>query len=152
MIPPRHEPVESPHCLYLFLNPRGREHFLRHIQDIAGQPTRRLELTTSMPSVTHPRRRPMTRTESHAPDLVTTLTFPANNPQHQISIMILATHLLLTAPVITQAVQSWNIIRQGGTHHQTMQLILATVTLKRYHKVYYHSPDSPDTPPKKRRR
>ena len=42
-----------PHRLHLFLNSRGREPFLRHIHDIEGETTRHLELTTSLPSITH---------------------------------------------------------------------------------------------------
>ena len=79
----------------------------------------------------------MLRTTAYAPDLVTTLTFPADSAQHQQSILTLATHLLLTIPVITQR-QSWNIIREKDSHRHTLQLILTTITLKRYHLVWGH--------------
>jgi len=78
----------------------------------------------------------MLRTTAHAPDLVTTLTFPVDSIQHQQLILILATHLLLTVPVITQR-QSWNIIREQESHRYTLQLILATVTLQRYHLIWH---------------
>ena len=81
----------------------------------------------------------MMRTTAHVPDLVTTLTFPADSPQHQQSILTLATHLLLTIPTITPQ-QSWNIIREKTSHRHTLQLILATVTLQRHHVVWHTAP------------
>ena len=78
----------------------------------------------------------MLRITDHVPDLVTTLTFPADSSQHQQSILTLATHLLLTIPVITQQ-QSWDIIRETTSHRHTLQLILATVTLQRHHLVWH---------------
>ena len=78
----------------------------------------------------------MLRIINHVPDLVTTLTFPADSSQHQQSILTLATHLLLTIPVITQQ-QSWDIIRETTSHRHTLQLILATVTLQRHHLVWH---------------
>ena len=56
--------------------------------------------------------------------------------QQQQSILTLATHLLLTIPVITQQ-QSWDIIRETTSHRHTLQLILATVTLQRHHLVWH---------------
>ena len=80
MTPTSSTPDAPPHRLHLFLNSHGREPFLRHIYDIEGDTTRHLELTTSLPSITNPWRRPMMRTESHAPDLITTLTFTREHP------------------------------------------------------------------------
>ena len=42
----------------------------------------------------------MLRTESYAPDLITTLTFPVNSAQHQLSKLTIATHLLLTVSIL----------------------------------------------------
>ena len=99
---------------------------------------RRLMITTTLHCKIslsgRPHRRLMMSTESHAPDRVTTLTFPATSVTHQLSIMTLVAHLLLSVPNIN-ARQSWNVVRNSETHEHTMQLILVTVTLKRYHKV-----------------
>ena len=78
----------------------------------------------------------MLRTTAHIPALVTTLTFPVDSIQHQQSILTLTTHLILTVPIITRR-QSWNIIREKESHRYTIQLILATITLKQYHLVWY---------------
>ena len=128
-----------PHHLHLFLNPHGRPPYLQHTCT-GNEPTPyRHVITTSLPSprsdASRVRRRPMLRSTSHAPALVTTLTFPADSIQHQQSILTLATHLLLTVPAITQR-QSWNIIRKKDSYRYTLQLILATVTLKRCHLVW----------------
>ena len=140
LTPPRTDNVATQHHLHLYLNPHGRQPYLQHTCDGPDQKPYTLIITTSIP-IPHPdsstsRRRPMMRTTAHIPDLVTTLTFPANTPQHQQSIMTLATHLLLTIPTITPQ-QSWNIIRETTSHRHTLQLILATVTLKRHHAVWH---------------
>ena len=88
----------------------------------------------------------MMRTESHAPDLIPTLMFPTNSAQHQLSILTLATHLLLTAPILTPTLQQWNVVQNDDTHHQTLQLILATITLTRYHKIWYTLLDTRQQP------
>ena len=80
MTPPYSTLDAPPHRLHLFLNWRGREPFLRHIHDIEGETTRHLELTTSLSSIVYPRQRLMMRTKSHAPDLITTLTFTREHP------------------------------------------------------------------------
>ena len=74
------------------------------------------------------------RTESHAPDRITTLTFPATSVTNQLFIMTLVAHLLLSVPNIN-APQSWNVARDSETYEHTIQLMLATVILKRHHKV-----------------
>ena len=140
LTPPRTGNVATPHHLHLFLNPHNRLPYLQHTYDGTDQKPYTLIITTSLP-IPHSdsstsRRRPMMRTTAHLPDLVITLTFPANTPQHQQSIMTLATHLLLTIPTITQR-QSWNIIRDTTSHRHTLQLILATITLKRHHAVWH---------------
>ena len=64
--------------------------------------------------------------------------------------MTLATHMLLTSPALRQKMQSWNIVRHVDTHRQTFQLILATITLQRYHKIWHTVIDQrnpPDTSP-----
>ena len=70
------------------------------------------------------------------PDLITSLSFQANSPQQQLSIMTLATHLLLTVPP-SNSHQSWDILRDIESHHNTLKLMLATITLQRYHQVWY---------------
>ena len=126
----------------LFLNPHNRHPYLLHTHRLTNQTTRRLELTTVLPSKASvpggPHRRPMIRIESHTPDCITTLTFPTTSTQHQLSIMTLVTHILLSVPIIT-VIQSWNI----ETQQHTLQLILATITLRSYHKVWssvYNAP------------
>ena len=140
LTPPRIGNMATPHHLHLYLNPHDRPPFLQH-RCTGNEPTPyRIVITTSLPSQcsesSRARRRPMLRTTSHAPDLVTTLTFLADSIQYQQSIMTLATHLLLTVPIITRR-QPWNIIREKESHRHTLQLILATVTLKRYHLVWH---------------
>ena len=106
LTPPRTEHVATQHHLHLYLNPHGRQPYLQHTCVGTDQTPYTLIITTSLP-IPHSdsstsRRRPMMRTTAYLPDLVITLTFPANTPQHQQSIMTLATHLLLTIPTITQ--------------------------------------------------
>ena len=137
LIPPRTTHMDIPRHIHLFLDPRKRSPYLFPTHKLTDQTTHRLELTTNLFStVSMPersQRSPMMRTESHAPNGITTLTFPVESPQHQLSIMTLVTHLLLLVPSMT-AQQSWNIVRDGDTHQHTLQLILVTITLRRYHK------------------
>ena len=77
----------------------------------------------------------MLRTESDAPDRLTTLTFPASTSQHQLSIITLVTHMLLSVPILNTQ-QSWNMVRDNEAHEQTLQLIIATITLRSYHKIW----------------
>ena len=140
MTPPRTGSVATPHHLHLFLDPHDRTPYLQHICTGHEPAPYRLIIATSLPTPrsasAQARRRPMLRTTAHAPDLVTTLTFPADSAQHQQSILTLATHLLLTVPIITRQ-QSWNIIREKDTHRHNLQLMLATITLKRSHLVWH---------------
>ena len=105
LTPTRAAHTATPHHLHLFLNPHNRHPYLLHTHRLTDQTTRRLELTTSLHSKAsvpgRPQRRPMMRTESHAPDHITTLTFPTTSTQHQLSIMTLVTHMLLFVPIIT---------------------------------------------------
>ena len=140
MTPPHPSQETPPHRLHLFLNPRGREPYLSHIHthDENAQCTRRTIFTTSLPcSRNRSRRRPMMRTTAHNPDLTTTLTFPASSPQHQLSLMTLATHLLVSLPQLHHTNNVGNILRQADSHRHTLHLIMATVTLGRYHKVWF---------------
>ena len=131
----------APHRLHLFLNPHDRLPYLRYIYDMDEQSRYRLEITSSLsersPGSAQPRRRPMMRTAAYTPDLVTTFTFPADSRQHQISSMTLVTHLLLSIPCLKQTEYIWNTVRTTGSHKHTLQLILVTITLDRYHKVWY---------------
>ena len=140
LTPPRTVPVATPHHLHLYLNPHDQPPYLQHTYTGNEPAPYRLVVTPSLltqrSASPQARRRPMMRTTSYAPDLVTTLTFPAESTQHQQSILTLVTHLLLTVPVITQR-QSWNIIREKDSHRHTLQLILAIITLKRYHLVWH---------------
>ena len=77
------------------------------------------------------------RTTSHAPEIGTVLTFPAESVQHQMTILTLATHLLLSIQVIYAPHMAWKIIRQPHTHLRTLHLILATIALKRYHPIWF---------------
>ena len=149
LTPPRTGNVTTPHHLHLYLDQHDRLPYLQHTCPGTNPKPNCLILTTSLPSQrtesSGTRRRPMLRTASHAPDLITTLTFPADSIQHQQSILTLITHLLLTVPDITPR-QSWNIIREKESHRHTLQLILATVTLKRHHLVWHTVvPDLPVT-------
>ena len=117
--PPGAASNATPHILHLFLNPHNRFHYLQHTHTIDDRTTHRIEITTSMPSPIHTKRRPMIRTVTYAPDLIMMLTFPAEFTQHQLSIVTLATHLILSAPIlITRA--SWDTIRQDDSHQHTL--------------------------------
>ena len=70
------------------------------------------------------------RTTSHAPEIGTVLTFPADSVQYQMTILILATHMLLSIPVIYAPHMEWKIIRLPHTQLTTLHLILATHALK----------------------
>ena len=138
--PPRIGGLATSYHLHLYLNPHNRLPYLQHTC-IGTDPTSYCLIVTTSLSKTDAgssssRRRPMLLTTSHVPDLVTTLTFPANSTQYQQSILTLVTHLLLAVTVITPR-QSWKIIREKATHRHTLQLILATITLKRHHLVWY---------------
>ena len=112
----------------------------------------RLIITTRLPSSlissTRPKRHCMMRTTSHAPDPGQTLTFPVNSVQHQMALLTLVTHIFLSSPSLKPSHMSWNIVRQPHTNHQTLHLILATLTLQRYQSIWYTSTAtmSPDTP------
>ena len=149
-----------PHRLHLFLNPHNRMPFFRHTHDVDEYTRYHLEITTSLPEThsrsSHLRRRPMMSTTSHMSDLVTTFTFPADFSQHQLTIMTLVTHLLLSIPCLKQTEHVWNTVRTQDSHQHTLQLILVTITLDRYHKVWFtdlqsrppaRSPSIPLTPP-----
>ena len=106
LTPTRAANTATPNHLHLFINPHNRHPYLLHKHRITDQTTRRLELTTSLPSNAsvsrRPQRRPMIRTESHAPDRITTLTFPVATTQHQLSIMTLVTHMEVVGIVTNQ--------------------------------------------------
>ena len=158
MTPPTLNGDTPPHRLHLFLNPHNRMPFLRHTHDVDEHTRYRFEITTSLPE-THSRssnpnlwRRPMMRTTPRTPDLVTTFTFPAASNKHQLTIMTLATHLLLLIPCLKQTEHVWNTIRTQDSHQHTLQLILTTITLERYHKVWVtvlqsRPPARPHQPP-----
>ena len=121
-------PTLRPHHLHLFLNPYQRMPYLLYTYD-GGQhttstvTTRRFTLTTSLPSSLIPSKRPkrhhMMRTTSHTPDLGTVHIFPADSVHHQMTILTLATQMLLTIPMIHAPHMVWKIIRQPHTHLRT---------------------------------
>ena len=45
-------------------------------------------------------------------------------------------HILLSVPFLKHTQRVWNISRKDWSHRHTLQLILATITLKRYHEVW----------------
>ena len=102
---PRTTTVDPTHYLHLYLNPHDRLPYLQHTYTGTEPKSYRLIVTTSLPchrpGSFSARCRPMLRTTSHAPDLVTTLTFPVASIQYQQSILTLTTHMLLTVPIIT---------------------------------------------------
>ena len=151
---PSINPTLRLHHLHIFLNPYQRMPYLlytcdgrQHTTDAVT--TRRFTITTSLPSSLIPSKRPkrrhMTRATSHTPDLGTVLTFPADSVQHQMTILTLATQMLLTIPVIHAPHMVWKIIRQPHTHLRTLHLILATIALKRYHPILFTDEATPTT-------
>ena len=151
LTPPRTGSVAIPHHLHLYLNPHNRLPYLQHTCNGTGKKSNHVIVTTSLRchqyESTNARRRPMLRTTSHAPDFITTLTFPVDSIHHQQSILTLVTHMLLTVPIVTPQ-QSWNIIREKDSHRYTLQLILATITLKRHYIIWHTVQDhSPTTQP-----
>ena len=81
----------------------------------------------------------MMRTTSHTPLLGETITFLANSVQHQMTIMTLVTHMLLSTPTLNTRLVSWGPVRHPTAHHQTLGIILATLALKRYHLICFTS-------------
>ena len=81
----------------------------------------------------------MMRTTSHTPTLEETISFPAKSVQHQMTILTLVTHMLLSAPNLDATKLSWGAVRQPTTHHQTIGIIMATLVLKRYHHIWFTS-------------
>ena len=66
-----------------------------------------------------------------------TAPFPANSVQHQITILTLVTHMLLSTPTLNTRLVSWGPVRHPDAHHQTLGIILATLSLKRYHPIWF---------------
>ena len=91
----------------------------------------------------------MIRATTHTPDLGRTITFPADSIQHQLSLLTLVTHMSLSLPVVNTPHRSWNVVRYAKTHRQTINLILVTLTLKRYHHIWFtfNTTSTPKTPP-----
>lgn len=88
------------------------------------------------------------RTTSHTPDLGETITLPVDSIQHQKTILILVTYMLLSILFIHVSHLSWNIVQHPNTHQQTMRIILVTIALKRYHPVWFaSSPIQSPAPP-----
>lgn len=115
--------VAIPHSLNLLLNPYNSMSYLRHTHEADDWTTYHLEIITILPSKLSRFNRinlhPMMRTTTHTSFLVSILPFPAESTQHQLSIMTLATHLLLSIPIIIETQQSWNTIQKVGSHQHT---------------------------------
>ena len=145
------------HNLHLFLNPYELVPYLLYTF-VGGQrnnctvSTQRLTITTSLPSsLIHskrPQRQHMMRTMFHTPDLGTMITFPTELMQHQVTILTLATHILLSILVINAPHMVWNIVRHPQTQQNTINLLLATLTLQRKHPRWFTevATSSPVTP------
>ena len=98
-------PTLCSHQLHLFLNPYKRDPYILYTYD-GGQhnnsamATQHLTIITSLLSNLIPSNRPkrhhMMRTTSYTPDLGTSLTFPTESVQHQMPILTLATHTILS--------------------------------------------------------
>ena len=95
------------HFLHLFLNPYNRSPYRLYTFDggqhnLNSAAAQHLTISTSLPSSIIPSKRPtrnhMMRTTSHTPDLGTVLTFPADSVQHHMTILILATYMILSIP------------------------------------------------------
>ena len=74
---------------------------------------------------------------SYDPDLETTLTFPAESIQHQLSIMTLTTHVFLSIPIIHQPQISWTTLWHSDTYELTLHITLVTAIINRYHNLWY---------------
>ena len=136
------------HYIHLFLDPPTSSPYILYTFD--GQPTanpplsaQRLTITTSLPSPIRsnkrPRRHHMMRTISHTPARGETISFPVKSVQHQMTILTLVTHMLLSAPNLDVPKLSWKAVRQPTTHHQTLGIIMATLALQRYHPIWFTS-------------
>ena len=138
-------PTLRPHQLHLFLNPYKQESGGKHTNSAVS--TQHLTITTSLPSSLIPSKRPkrhhIMHTTPHTPNVGTVLTFPADSVQHQMTILALATQMLLSIPVIHTPYMVWKIIRQPHTHLHTLHLILATIALKRYHPIWFTEEATP---------
>ena len=97
--------MDTRYRLHLFLNPYNCMSYLRHTHEIDKRKTRHLEITTNISSTRSPstraQRRPIMHTTPHTPNLLTTLTFSAESLQHQLSILTLATHMILSVSILT---------------------------------------------------
>ena len=145
-------PTLRQHQFHLFLNPYKRETYLLYTCDgghhtTSAISTQHLAITTNLPSSLRLSKRPkphhMMLTTSHTPDIGTVLTFPADSVQHQITILTLATHMILSIPEIYAPHMVWKIIRQPHPHLNTLHLIFATLALKRYHPIWFTEEATP---------
>ena len=124
------------HYPHLFLNPPTGSPYLQYTFDSGSNNNRplsvqRLTITTSLfislITSKRPRRYRMMYNTSHTPNLGETITFPTDSEQHQMTILILVTHMLLSIPVLPSPVLSWRTVRNPTSHRQTINIILATL-------------------------
>ena len=59
-----------------------------------------------------------------------TITILTDSVQHQMTILTLVTHMLLSAPKLNTRLISWDPARQSIAHQQILGIILATLALK----------------------
>ena len=102
-------------------------------------------ITTTLPSTQHTFRRPqrllVVHTMAHIPDLGRTITFLVKSTHHQLSIVTLTIHILLSLTVINISHLSWNIVRSTNTHR--LSLSNGTITSSSppiQHSVLWHPP------------
>ena len=81
----------------------------------------------------------MIRTTSHIPTLVETISFLTQSVQHQMTILTLVTHIILSAPNLDATKISLKAVRQPTTHQQTIGIIMTTLAIKRYHPIWFTS-------------
>ena len=140
------------HQLYLFLNLYNWGPYL--LYTFAGDQynthlvaPQHLTITTSLPSSLIPSKRPqrqrMTCTTSHTPHFGIILTFLTDSVQHQMTILTLAAHIILSILVLYAQRLCWNIVRCPHTHEHTIHLLLATLALKRYHPIWFTNDATP---------
>ena len=96
--------VSTTHHLYIFLNLHNILPYLTYTHEVNETTTHCIMITTSPPSTwsksNQSRRRLMIRNTIHPPDLETMLIFSVESTQHQLSIITLATLILLSIQVL----------------------------------------------------
>ena len=79
----------------------------------------------------------MIRATAHTPTLGDTISFPADSVQHQMTILTLVTHVLLSVSVLKPPLISWRPVRQQTAYQETLGIIMLTLAFKRYHPIWF---------------